>query len=191
MRPLVYDHLFPALWMAFALYWWLRSLRVKATARRDPLSSRLLHIVPLLAAILLLWVSRVPVLFLDARFLPCAAWPFWAGAALTAAGLLFAVWARSHLGSNWSATVSIKKDHELVTSGPYAFVRHPIYTGLLLAFVGTALARGEWRGILALALVSGALWRKLKNEERWLRELFGESYEEYAERVSAVLPFLL
>jgi len=97
----------------------------------------------------------------------------YSGFVLAAAGLLFSVWARLHLGSNWSRAVTIKQDHELITSWPYAFVRHPIYTGLLLMFLGSALAEGEWRGLVALALVFAALWRKLKLEERWLGEHFG------------------
>jgi protein-S-isoprenylcysteine O-methyltransferase Ste14 len=78
-----------------------------------------------------------------------------------------------------------------VTSGPYRFVRHPIYTGLLLAFIGSALARGDWRGVLAVAIAFAALWRKLRIEERWMREEFGAAYEEYARRVAALVPFVL
>jgi protein-S-isoprenylcysteine O-methyltransferase Ste14 len=189
--PLLYDNLFPAMWMAWALYWWARSRHVKPVARRESLVSRLLHIGPLLIAILLLWVPRVPFAFLDERILAWTESVFWIGAALTAAGLLFTVWARVHLGTNWSGTVTIKKGHELITSGPYALVRHPIYTGLLLAFAGSALARDELRGILAFVLVLWALWRKLRNEERWMREQFGEAYSTYARRVAALIPFVL
>ena len=85
----------------------------------------------------------------------------------------------------------MKEDHEFITSGPYALVRHPIYTGLLLAIVGCALARGEWRGVLAVALVFGALWQKLKLEEKWMRVQFGESYEAYSRRVAALVPHIL
>jgi len=92
---------------------------------------------------------------------------------------------------NWSQAVTLKEDHELITSGPYALVRHPIYTGLLIAFAGSAIARGEWRGLLAVALVFVALWRKLKLEERWMRSHFGEAYETYSRRVSALLPYVI
>jgi protein-S-isoprenylcysteine O-methyltransferase Ste14 len=133
----------------------------------------------------------MPIPVLGERFLPMAAWPFWVGAAVTAAGLLFAVWARRHIGRNWSGIVTLKKDHELVTSGPYALVRHPIYTGLVLAFAGSAVARAEWRGVLAVVIVLWALWRKLRVEERWMREQFGDAYEAYRRRVSALIPFVL
>ncbi len=116
---------------------------------------------------------------------------YWIAAAVTAAGLLFSVWARAHLGRNWSGSVTIKADHELITTGPYRLARHPIYTGLLLAFAGTALIVAEWRAVLAFVIAFLALWRKLKLEERWMREQFGAAYDDYARRVAALVPFLL
>jgi protein-S-isoprenylcysteine O-methyltransferase Ste14 len=183
--------LVPALWIGWGAYWWALSVHVKAAARRESVASRLLHVVPLLLAAILLWLPRLRVGVLDERFVPFAAWPFWTGAALTLVGLLFTVWARVHLGSNWSGIVTVKEGHELITSGPYGIVRHPIYTGLLLAFIGSAIARGEWRGVLAVALVVGALSRKLRLEERWMREQFGNAYQAYSQRVAALVPFLL
>lgn len=135
-----------------------------------------------------MWLS--PIEILGERFVPFAEWVFWAGAAITLGGLLFSVWARAHLGENWSATITVKERHELVTSGPYGIVRHPIYSGLLVAFVGSALARGEWRGVVAVILVAWTFWRKLGIEEQWMRERFGVDYEAYARRVPALVPFL-
>jgi hypothetical protein len=83
------------------------------------------------------------------------------------------------------------RDHELVTSGPYAIVRHPIYTGLVLAFVGSAITLGEMRGVLAVVIVVASLWRKLRLEERWMAEQFGDDYERYRDRVRALVPFVL
>jgi protein-S-isoprenylcysteine O-methyltransferase Ste14 len=179
------------MWVSWALYWWALSRNVKVNARRESLGSRLLHIGPLVIAVFLLWVPSMPFAFLDKPILAWTVSLFWIGAALTAAGLLFTVWARVHLGTNWSGTVTIKKGHELITSGPYAWVRHPIYTGLLFAFAGSALARDELRGVLAFVLVLWSLWRKLRNEERWMREQFGEAYSTYARRVAALIPFVL
>lgn len=95
--PLVYRYLFPALWLAWAAYWWASSRRVKVTAWREPQRSRLWHVVPLLLAAVLLFVPSPLLPLLGLRLLPLGRWPFWTGATLTAGGLLFAVWARRHL----------------------------------------------------------------------------------------------
>jgi len=187
--PYVYKFLFPALWLAWVAYWFLASRAAKPTERREPMSSRLLHVLPLLVAVWLVWAEKVPSTFLNERLFPWVPSEFWAGALVTALGLLFTVWARIHLGRNWSGTVTIKRDHELIAGGPYAIVRHPIYTGLIVAFIGSAMARGEWRGILAVFIAWAALWRKLRLEERWMIERFGERYIAYCRRVPALVPF--
>jgi len=186
----VYRYAFIAIWTGWLVYWWVAARDVKNTIRRESLPSWLLHSVPLIIAVLLLGAQRVPG-FLGERILPLAAWPFWLGLSITAAGMLFSVWARMHLGRNWSASVTIKQGHELITNGPYALVRHPIYTGLLLAFLGTGLALGDWRGLLAFALATAALWRKLRFEERWMRQQFGDAYAAYSKRVAGLVPFIL
>jgi protein-S-isoprenylcysteine O-methyltransferase Ste14 len=86
--------------------------------------------------------------------------------------------------------VTLKQDHELVETGPYRWIRHPIYTGILLAFAGSALARAEWRGLLALLIATAALARKIRIEERWLTELFGARYQDYSRRSWALFPGL-
>jgi protein-S-isoprenylcysteine O-methyltransferase Ste14 len=101
------------------------------------------------------------------------------------------VWARHYLGKNWSQVVTIKEDHELITDGPYSMSRHPIYTGLLFGFVGTSIALGELRGVIAVAFVFGVLLYKLKLEEKWLHEQFGEPYERYCQKVAALIPFII
>lgn len=190
MSELLYRYLFPTMWLCWAAYWLAASWAVKSAQRREPLGSRLLHIVPLCVAAWLLWAQRVPGAFLNARMFPWAEWEFWVGALITALGLLFSVWARIHIGGNWSGTVTVKENHELIMSGPYALVRHPIYTGLLFGFLGSALARGEWRGMFALAVTWLALWRKYLFEERWMVERFGTQYEAYRHKVPALVPFL-
>lgn len=187
---IVLEGLFPAMWVAFMAYWWVMARNVRADDRRESLPSRLVRLVAIVSALALLWFPRVPLPVLGSRFLPRGSACFWAGAAVTASGLLFAVWARHHLGDNWSQAVTVKEGHQLITSGPYALVRHPIYTGLLLAFVGMAVARGERRGLLAVALVLAVLWHKLRLEERWMRVQFGDAYEAYARRVAALLPYI-
>jgi protein-S-isoprenylcysteine O-methyltransferase Ste14 len=105
-----------------------------------------------------------------------------------AAGLAYSIWARHYLGRNWSGIVTVKQDHELVRDGPYRHVRHPIYSGILLGFVGSAIARDEWRGVLAIAIAYLALWRKLRLEERWMIERFGDAYRRFQREVPALVP---
>jgi protein-S-isoprenylcysteine O-methyltransferase Ste14 len=187
----LFRHLFALLWLAWALYWLISAAGIKAPVRRESALSRWGHFGPLILAGWLLGTRRQLWPPLSVQFMPRTETSYWIAAALTAGGLLFAVWARVHLGGNWSGSVTIKQDHQLIRTGPYRLVRHPIYTGLLLAFAGTALIVAEWRGVLALAIVFAALWRKLRLEERWMREQFGEAYVDYARHVAALVPFLL
>jgi len=188
---LIYNYLFLAMWLGYAAYWSTMSARVRATERLEPASSRLARLVLMVCAIALLCLPRLPLPLLNERFLPRGTRTFWSGAAMTACGLLFSVWARRRLGSNWSQAVALKEGHELITSGPYALVRHPIYAGLALGILGSAVARGEWRGLVAAALVFAALWSKLRLEEKWMRERFGASYEAYSRKVAALVPYII
>ena len=187
--PFVYRYLFASMWISWVAYWFWASRNAKPTERREPLGSRLLHVVPLVLAVALLWGERGPIAILNRRLFPWAPWEFWVAALLTAAGIIFTVWARVHLGRNWSGVVTIKEGHELIEIGPYALVRHPIYTGLLVAIFGSALAQGEWRGMLAVLISFAALWRKLHTEERWMTKRFGDEYVAYRQRVPALIPF--
>jgi protein-S-isoprenylcysteine O-methyltransferase Ste14 len=182
---------FASLWVSWAVYWRIQSRGTRTNIWRESVPSRLLHIVPLVAAGLLLALPTGLIPRLDRRFVPLSLTVFWIGWLLAASGLAFTVWARRHLGRNWSGTVTLKSGHELITTGPYALVRHPIYTGLLLGFAGSALAVGEWRGILALVLVTVAFGRKLRVEERGMRQLFGDAYGTYQRHVPALIPFIL
>ena len=175
-------------WTVFWLYWIASSLRTKASQRREPIGIFLLR-VGLLVVALNLWIAGGPLL--SARFVPPSAGSALGGLALVLAGLLFAVWARAHLGSNWSGTVTLKEGHELVRSGPYAMVRHPIYTGLLAALLGSAVMKGEVRSLIALALIAVALLVKLRLEERWMVERFGEDYRRYQREVKGLIPFVV
>lgn len=178
------------LWGAWAAYWLIAARRAKPVARRESLASRLGHLVPLSIAAVLLGARRMPG-WLGQRWVAPSDRLDTIGVALVAAGLLFCVWARIALGGNWSGTVTLKHDHAIVRSGPYRLIRHPIYTGLLVAFAGSAVALGQWRGWLAVAIVGAALWRKLRLEERWLLESFGADYAAYRATTWALVPFVL
>lgn len=116
-------------------------------------------------------------------------WPqYVTGVALLLAGLGYALWARNHLGGNWSGVATVKEGHELIRTGPYRYSRHPIYTGLLLAIVGSAIALGEWRGVIGALLCLASLIRKIGIEERFLGEVFGAQYAEFRKEVRALVP---
>jgi protein-S-isoprenylcysteine O-methyltransferase Ste14 len=185
------DTLIKCCWIFFALFWLVSAFGVKRAVRTEPMARRFLkHWLPIMVGIALLWpwYQGTPLAW---RVYPASAWIAWLGMLLTAAGVLFACWARVVLGRNWSGVVQVKQDHELIERGPYRYVRHPIYTGLLLAFLGTALAIGEVRGFLAFAIVAVSFWFKLRLEERWMREQFGTAYATYMQRVKALIPGLL
>lgn len=186
-----YEVFFPVVWIAFLLYWQIKAIHTKTTQRLEPAASRILRVFIFLIAIALLSTRRIPLRWLYLQLWPVGFWPFWLGAAVMIAGLLFAMWAREHLGRNWSRSVTIKQDHELITSGPYGVVRHPIYTGILTGFLGTAIAISELRGFIAFVLVFLAFWIKLRMEEQWMRAQFGETYASYAHETAALVPFVL
>ena len=112
-----YKSFFPVVWIFFFLYWQIKAANTKTTQRLEPAASRILRVFILLIAIILLLTTRIPLPWLYLQLWPVGFWPFWLGAAITIAGLLFAVWAREHLGSNWSRSVTIKQGHELITTG--------------------------------------------------------------------------
>ena len=187
--PLLARRVILWLWSLWALYWLISAANTKSTQRRESPGSRLAHLIPLLVGgVLIAWhATRWP--WLAARLWPRSATVYGFGVALLAAGLAFAIWARAHLGRNWSGTVTVKEGHELIRSGPYAYVRHPIYTGILAALLGTALASGTVHAALGLALIAAALLRKLRIEERFMREAFPGEYERYRGEVPALIPF--
>jgi protein-S-isoprenylcysteine O-methyltransferase Ste14 len=186
----LFTSLFVLMWGGWFTLWNVMAHSVKEAAQSENAVSRLSHVVPLLVAAYLL-LAPIPLPPLNDRFAPLALWTATLGAALTFAGLAFSIWARFVIAGNWSSYVELKRDHELIVEGPYRWVRHPIYTGLLLAFVGSALAVGEWRGVLAVAIVAASFWRKLRLEEAVMRRQFGEAYARYAERVPALIPFVV
>jgi protein-S-isoprenylcysteine O-methyltransferase Ste14 len=182
----------PVLWFAWLLVWLVAAPFAKRARWRERGWARLLDRVPMILCALLLIPGTgrgwSPLLF--ARFAPPGPVLPRLGTALVAAGLALAVWARLHLGRNWSGRVAVKEDHALIRTGPYAIVRHPIYSGLLLALLGTALAIGEWRGLLAVAIALIGFLRRIAVEERRMGQIFPE-YEAYRRVTPALLPRLL
>src|SRR5882672_1498548 len=164
------------LWALWIFYWFVSAWRVRRTARTETSAHRSTTLLIMIPAVALLANTGLNFGPLNHRFVPDTDQARGVGLMLTVAGLAITVWARIHLGQFWSARVSLKEGHQLIQSGPYARVRHPIYSGLLLALLGTALFVGEYRAILAVLLVFIAHRQKAVREERLLAEQFGEAF---------------
>ena len=187
----IYLALIPAMWLAWLAYWIIASFGAKATRRRESPLSRATYLVPLLLGAFLLSSPRPLPAWLDSHVVPPSMPELWLGIVLVAGGLAVAVWARRHIAGYWSGTVTLKEDHQLIRTGPYGWVRHPIYSGVLLAIAGTVVALDEWRGVVALLLMTASFWRKLLIEESWLGAAFPDQYPRYRAEVSALIPGVL
>jgi protein-S-isoprenylcysteine O-methyltransferase Ste14 len=187
--PAIYRQVIGLLWLAWAVYWMVSSIRIKAAVRRESSASRLAHVIPLVVGAVLIGWRELPWGALNLRLWPQSLLAYGAGLALLVAGLAFAVWARVHLGRNWSGSVTVKVGHELIRSGPYACVRHPIYTGLITAVLGTAIISGTLRAALGLVIITLSLVRKLRTEEAFMRDTFPGEYQRYCAQVPALIPF--
>jgi protein-S-isoprenylcysteine O-methyltransferase Ste14 len=180
-----------SVWLLVGIYWLVAALWSKPVARREKWLTRLAHLAIMAAACFLLFSRSARNGVLGARLFPESDEIGWAGLCLTVAGCAIAVWARIFLGTNWSATATRKQNHELIRNGPYAVVRHPIYAGFLLGMLGTALALGEVRGLVALALAFVGWFTKSRTEERFMAEEFGGDYACYRREVKQLIPFIL
>jgi protein-S-isoprenylcysteine O-methyltransferase Ste14 len=185
------DALIGWVWIALCAVWIIGMFFTKRTVRTQAPGARLFQIgVGALGFILL---SRrcaewFPYAWLFKSFVPHTAAIANTALLLTVLGCGFAIWARVTLGANWSGRVTVKADHQLVTQGPYAIARHPIYTGILLAMAGTALEVGQWRGIVAVLVIAVAFVLKIAQEEKMMMQTFPAAYPEYQQRVKALVP---
>ena len=177
-------------WMAMGLVWAAAALWTKRTVRAEPLDSRYGHILTFAAAFALLFSRKLQIGPLGWH-VPSSDIATAIGLALTVSGIGFAIWARVYLGGNWSAVVAIKRGHTLVRTGPYAIVRHPIYAGLLLAMLGTAIELGALAGIVGVIVAFAAWLAKARLEESFLLAQFGAEYVRYQQQVKALIPFVM
>jgi protein-S-isoprenylcysteine O-methyltransferase Ste14 len=174
-----------ALWFGFSFYWTWASKNASVAAHSETRASRLVHLVIVSAGQLLV---LVPMPGLRGRLWP-EAWPIAGlGLAVNVAAVALAVWARRTLGKHWSGEITTKVDHDLITSGPYAYVRHPIYSAVLGLCVGTTLVWNQWHAVVGTLLVAIAYVRKIRLEEENLSEAFGPAWDEYRARVKGLVP---
>jgi len=170
-------------------YWLVAALWSKKIKVSESSVSRAIHYLVLTLAFLILAFHDSIPRQMDWRLWQGNKFTFWSGAIVMLVGLGFAVWARIHLGRFWSGAITLKEGHRLIRSGPYQFVRNPIYTGILAGATGTVIALGTFSGIVALAIIFAVFSWKIRREERLLTGEFGEEYAAYCREVPALLPF--
>jgi protein-S-isoprenylcysteine O-methyltransferase Ste14 len=171
-------------WLGLTSFWIWNWRRVKVTRRRESVGSKLSYTAIIIVGLALI---RAPVGWRLLAWSPAVGW---VAVSLNWAGVLFSIWSRTHLGRNWSATVTVKEGHNLTRTGPYRLVRHPIYFDMLLGILGLAIQAGRWPAVPGLALVFLGLRLKSRIEERLLREEFGREYENYRRDTPALVPYL-
>jgi protein-S-isoprenylcysteine O-methyltransferase Ste14 len=177
-------------WAIFLFYWVITARRTKAIAEKQSLASALAHRIPVMLSWILLVCWKLPPP-MNLRLIPQPEWVLISGVVICVLGLVVTIWARRTLAGNWSSDVTFKEGHELIKTGPYHFARHPIYTGLLIMCLGTAIDIGTLRGLLATVLMAIAFWIKLKQEERLLLRHFPDQYPAYCREVKALVPFVI
>lgn len=176
------------MWIAIFIIWAISGLSVKRTVgSHSDAQARILVWIVILGWLLLFSPTFRPG-FLRERFVPFGPEAAYTGFVLTAAGLGFALWARFTIGQNWGRLITVQEGHKLVRTGPYAIVRHPIYSGFMLATFGTAIAFGEVAGLVSTALVVLGWGYKSRLEERYMIQQFGAEYEQYLRKVKALIP---
>jgi protein-S-isoprenylcysteine O-methyltransferase Ste14 len=175
-------------WYAFAVAWFVVGLRSRPDKVTEPVAARVLLLVYTATAFSLLFSHWLPFPFLYRRLLPLNQQVTLIGIIVTYFGAALAIWARVTLGNNWSAHVNLKFGHQLVRSGAYAKVRHPIYSGVLLAVIGTALVVGEWRGLVAGLLFAVTHGLKARREEQFMMAEFGDRYAAYRRQTGFLVP---
>jgi len=184
------QQLIPACWIAFLAYWLISARATKKTAERQSFVAGMIYRVPQILGALLIFK---PIPFSPWNLLVVPNTPMVQAIAvgLCVVGLLGAIWSRRTLATNWSSEVVFKEQHELVERGPYHFVRHPIYTSILLMVLGSALAAGRLSSLAGFLLIVVGLYLKLKQEEVLLLRHFPDQYAVYKTRVKALVPFVL
>jgi protein-S-isoprenylcysteine O-methyltransferase Ste14 len=175
-------------WIVFVAYWALGALKTRRTERKESFASRYGILLLEIAGFALLFLDEAEIGVLGHRVVPRTYGLAVTGVVLTWSGIALALWARWHLGQYWSARITIKEDHKLIRTGPYARLRHPIYSGLDLAAFGSALAIDQWRCVAGVGLIVLGYWIKAQREEAMLTAQFGADFQEHQRHTGFLLP---
>jgi protein-S-isoprenylcysteine O-methyltransferase Ste14 len=183
-------HALEWMWIAFAVYWLIAAHRGKAAQTSESPLYRIFRLLLLAGTFTLIFANWTGIGFLGRHFLPPNPSLAYAGFAFALAGMALAIWARISLGQYWSDKIVLKVDHQLIRSGPYARMRHPIYSGVLLGVAGSAMVVAEWRGVLAFLLLLTNYMVKAMREDKILEEAFPRDFAEHEKNAGFLLPRL-
>jgi protein-S-isoprenylcysteine O-methyltransferase Ste14 len=178
------------LWLVLAIVWIVSALRTKRTVKSQSSAAQLLYTVLLIVGAYMIFAPQIGTQWLDRQLFPVTVPIAVAGLLVVLIGVAFTIWARFMLGTNWSNNVTVKEDHTLVRTGPYRIARHPIYSGILLGMLGSALQRGGIRCFIGVLFFALSYWLKSRAEERFMVQNFGEEYLQYRHKVKALVPFI-
>ena len=175
-------------WIVFLIYWAVAAIKTRTTREKESLVSRYSILAIEVVGYVLIFSDSAGIGLLGTRFLPRSIPGEVLGVVCTWAGIGLAIWARYHLAENWSARITIKEDHQLIRTGPYSRLRHPIYSGIILAAAGSAIVIDEWRCVLGMCLVLAGYCVKGRREERMLGQQFGEAFREHQKHTGFLIP---
>jgi protein-S-isoprenylcysteine O-methyltransferase Ste14 len=185
---MIWRYLIAGPWIVFAAYWGVSALKTRRTISRESFASRYGVLLLEVLGFVMLFSGVPEIGVLGERVVPQTYAGAATGVALTWIGIAIALWARWHLGQYWSARITLKEDHQIIRTGPYAHFRHPIYSGLDLAAIGGAVAIDEWRCVVAVGIIVLAYWIKAKREESMLARQFGEVFDEHRRHTGFLIP---
>jgi protein-S-isoprenylcysteine O-methyltransferase Ste14 len=189
-QTMTWHYLIEGPWIVFVLYWAAGALKTRRTVTQESLASRFGILLLELLGFFLLFSGAAGISMLGRRVFAQTIAGATAGVVVTWIGIAIALWGRWHLGQFWSARVTLKEGHQLIRTGPYAFFRHPIYSGLDLAAIGSALAIDQWRSVAGVVLIILGYWIKARKEESMLSTQFGEAFEKHCRGTGFLIPKL-
>ena len=175
-------------WIVFVLYWIVSAIRTRNTLQTESFASRYAILLIEVAGFVLLFRHSAEIGFPGNRFMHPSLASAIVGSILTWMGIGLAIWARYHLAEYWSARITIKEDHQLIRTGPYARLRHPIYSGIVLAAIGSAVVIDQWRCVLGVCLVLMGYCLKARKEETMLTQQFGDAFCEHQKHAGFLIP---
>lgn len=185
MRP----YLINIPWWIFLTYWIISALKTRRAQKKEPFAWRYGIMFVEVAGFVLLFNGDADNGFLGRRIFARSFALSIISVVLVWTGLALAIWARRHLGEYWSGRITLKEGHKLIRTGPYTRLRHPIYSGLDLAAIGSALAIDRWRCVVAICVIITGFWIKAKREEALLAGQFGAEFDQHRRYTGFLLPY--